>query len=274
MTDFEDVNRQAIRLLNQRGGRMLSLVDLLDAGTLNPEMAAEMIYVAASGGSFLTAAGPGGAGKTTLMAAALAFLAPGTEIVTIEGPEALERLTAAKPDHPQCLVAHEISPADIFGYLWGEGVVRYFDVGMEPGRCIASNLHAETHPVARDQLLGLGVSPRAFGRVLCLAFIAACGGRRRVTALWATDGTLALSRPGAPVCGHRQMWQWQSEGDRFERLADAAPLIAASRGGLTAATVQGDLDRYREFLVAAQAGGVHRMEDLRRRAIDTLFIPS
>jgi energy-coupling factor transporter ATP-binding protein EcfA2 len=274
MNLFEGQNREAIRSLNQRGGRMLSLVDLLDAGTLNPEMAAEMIYVAVAGGSFLTAAGPGGTGKTTLMAAALAFLAPGTEIVTIEGPETLERLAAATPGYPQCLVAHEIGPADFSGYLWGESVARYFDVAKEPGRFLASNLHAETHPAAKDQLLGLGVSPRAFGWVSCLAFMAARGGRRRVTALWTTDGTLALSRLGEPVCGHRQTWQWQPEDDRFERLADVAPLIASTRGGLTAATVQGDLDRYRDFLIAAQAGGVHRMEDLRRRALDTLLIPS
>jgi len=273
MADFEDANRESIRSLNQRGGQMLSLIDLLDAGTLDPEMAAEMAYVAAAGGSFLTAAGPGGTGKTTLMAAVLAFLAPGTEIVIIESPKSLERLSASTPDHAQCLVVHEISPADIYGYLWGEDVARYFDLGMEPGRCIASNLHAETHPAAKDQLLGLGVSPRAFGWISCLAFMASRGGRRRVTALWTTDGALALSQPGAPVCGHRQMWQWQPEDDRFERLAVAAPLIASTRGGLAAATVQADLDRYRDFLVAAQAGGIHRMEDLRRRAIDTLFTP-
>lgn len=40
MSDFERHNLAAIDFLNQRGGRMLSLVDLLAAGTLSLDMAA------------------------------------------------------------------------------------------------------------------------------------------------------------------------------------------------------------------------------------------
>lgn len=63
MNDLERRNQVAIGALNQRGGRMLSLVDLLEAGTVGLDMAAEMACLAAGGGSFLTAAGPGGVGK-------------------------------------------------------------------------------------------------------------------------------------------------------------------------------------------------------------------
>jgi hypothetical protein len=38
--DLERHNHQQIELLNQRGGRTLSIVDLIQAGTLSIEMAA------------------------------------------------------------------------------------------------------------------------------------------------------------------------------------------------------------------------------------------
>ena len=264
MTDFEQHNRGAIDSLNQRGGRMLSLVDLLAAGTLNLDMAAEMAYVAAGGGSFLTAAGPGGVGKTALMGAALGFLAPGTEIVTIEGRRTLEDL-GPPPDHLQCLVAHEIGAGSYYGYLWGPAVARYFEVAMAPGRSLASNLHAETYEEAVAQLTyqPLGVSHEALGWVDLLAFMTARGGKRRVSALWDTDGQT----------GHAMAWRWRPVEDAFEPVvpSGAAERIARRRGGMTPEAVEADLARWRAFLAHAQADGVSRMEALRDRALDTLF---
>ena len=245
MRDFERANRRAIDLLNQRGGRMLSLVDLLDAGTVSMAMAAEMTQVAAEGGSFLTAAGPGGVGKTTLMGAMLAVLPPGTEIVTIEGPETIDRATRA--EHPQCLVVHEIGAGSYYGYLWGRAVGRYFEIGTGPGRRLASNLHAETYEEVVAQLTGLplGVAREALGRVSLLAFMAAERGRRRVTAVWRADGR----------GGHRPAWQWRPD-DTFERTGPADP----------------GAGRYEDFLARAQADGVRRIEDLRDRALAELFV--
>jgi Flp pilus assembly CpaF family ATPase len=50
---------------NQRGGRMLSIVDLIDAGTMSPELAAYSLAAIGGGASFMVGALPGGAGKTT-----------------------------------------------------------------------------------------------------------------------------------------------------------------------------------------------------------------
>ena len=38
--DIEQLNLRQIEQLNQRGGRMLSIVDLIQAGTISVEMAA------------------------------------------------------------------------------------------------------------------------------------------------------------------------------------------------------------------------------------------
>jgi hypothetical protein len=51
---------------NQRGGRMLSIVDLIEAGTITPELAAYSLAAIGSGASFLVGAMPGGAGHNRL----------------------------------------------------------------------------------------------------------------------------------------------------------------------------------------------------------------
>ncbi|MEK7765428.1 MAG: hypothetical protein AAB368_04240, partial [bacterium] len=66
--------------LNQRGGRMLSIVDLIEAGTVTRELAAYLLAAIGGGASFMTAALPGGAGKTTVMGALLNFVPPGRDL--------------------------------------------------------------------------------------------------------------------------------------------------------------------------------------------------
>ncbi len=248
MSDLERHNQRVIDGLNQRGGRMLSMVDLLAAGTVALEMAAEMVEVVAGGGSFLTAAGPGGVGKTTLMGAMLAFLPTGTRIVTIEGPRTLARLAGRPPADRECLVVHEIGAGAWQGYLWGSAVGRYFELGTAARRCLASNLHAETYEQAAAQLTGapLGVAPEALGRIDLLAFMAAPGGKRRVTAVWRRGGG-----------GHEMVWRWSPADDGFERVRPASPA--------------GGARRCRDFLARAWHEGCTPMEDLRRRALTELF---
>ena len=50
---------------NQRGGRMLSVVDLIEAETLSAELAAYCLAAVGQGASFMVGALPGGAGKTS-----------------------------------------------------------------------------------------------------------------------------------------------------------------------------------------------------------------
>ncbi|MBM3496717.1 MAG: hypothetical protein FJX72_20715, partial [Armatimonadetes bacterium] len=75
-----------IERCNQRGGRMLSVVDLVEAGTLTPDVAAYCIAAVSSGRSFLVGASPGGAGKTTVMGALLNFVPPDVALVAAGEP--------------------------------------------------------------------------------------------------------------------------------------------------------------------------------------------
>ncbi len=132
---------------NQRGGRMLSAVDLMERGTLTRAQLAWTLTRIEAGSGWLVGARPGGAGKTAVMCALLAFLPQG-EPVRLTRPEA--HWTSARP--AECLVCYELSPGRYDAYLWGEDVRRLTALGAAGCRLVA-NLHADTLEEARDQVV-------------------------------------------------------------------------------------------------------------------------
>jgi hypothetical protein len=132
---------------NQRGGRMLSVVDLLEAGTLSLAQAAWLVARVAEGSSWLVGARPGGAGKTTLMAALLAMIPEGQRV----------RLTLARGRWRDALpgetvVSYELSPGTYDAYIWGAGVRQLTELGRTGCRIVA-NLHADSLEEAREQVV-------------------------------------------------------------------------------------------------------------------------
>ena len=206
-----------IEALNQRGGRALSLVDLLRAGTLTPEMAGFCGCALLGGASLLTGARAGGAGKTTLMAALLGFLPEGERLVTV-GAEAAPAPQALPERGPVCLLAHELGRGAYYGYLWGESAACYLGWPAR-GLRVASNLHADTLAETRGVLTSteVGLSGDAFQRIELVLFITASWGNRgtihRVT-------TLHYSPDRGP---HRLLWQWNPEKDRFDWEGEGKP---------------------------------------------------
>ncbi|MEJ5340737.1 MAG: hypothetical protein WHT09_04140 [Thermogutta sp.] len=172
LPDLEQRNVQQLEDLNQRGGRMLTVVDLIEAETLSADMAATVMYALAQGASLLTAARPGGAGKTTLLAAFLNLLPPGVKIVTVDSPSVVRQALQVSPATPECFLVHEIGDGNWYGYLWGRPVADYFRlIGSQ--RRIASCLHADTLQELTEILLHppLGVARDDLDRVGLLAFI-------------------------------------------------------------------------------------------------------
>jgi len=121
MDSPERHNLAQIEALNQRGGRTLSIVDLMRAGTLTPEMAGYCLWRVAQGGSLLTGAVPGGAGKSTLLADLLGMLPPGERIVTTPDARSVEQARREAPAGPTCYLCHEFGSGGFYAYLWGEG---------------------------------------------------------------------------------------------------------------------------------------------------------
>ncbi|MFW6180391.1 MAG: hypothetical protein ACOC8N_01485 [Spirochaetota bacterium] len=143
---------------NQRGGRMLSVIDLVEAGTLSPSLCAWLLGRVRQGGSWLVGARPGGAGKTTVMSALLAMLPAGVTVRLTNPGTGWER---SRPG--DCVVCYEISPGAYDAYLWGEGVRLLTELGRTGCR-IVSNLHADILQEAREQVVGrCGASEEGFG---------------------------------------------------------------------------------------------------------------
>jgi hypothetical protein len=247
--DIERHNHQQIEQLNQRGGRTLSIVDLIQAGTLNVEMAAYAMQAMHEGASLLTAARPGGAGKTTLMAALLSLLPPGVPIVTVDSSRVIREGFGRVVAEPACYLAHEIGSGDWYGYIWDQDVANFFSL-IDGQRRIASCLHADT----MEELTGilysspLRVAGETLGRVGLILFMHVAPGprgyRRRVASFWEADGNGK----------HRLVFHWDAQNDRFEPTAE----LQQPAG----------LERYETFLQGLVAAGEVEMAAVRGRVTE------
>jgi ABC-type cobalamin/Fe3+-siderophores transport system ATPase subunit len=213
--DIERHNHQQIEQLNQRGGRTLSIVDLIQAGTLSVEMAAYAMRAMHQGASLLTGARPGGAGKTTLMAAILNFLPPEVPLITVDGSHVISQGLERSATDPACYLAHEIGSGDWYGYIWGRDVADFFSL-IDGNRRVASCLHADT----LDEVTGilcsapLGVPRSALSRVGVVLFMhvarGAGGHQRRVATFWEADGQGK----------HQLRFEWDAPTDTFRQAGE------------------------------------------------------
>lgn len=238
-------NLRQINSLNQRGGRMLSVVDLIEDGTLDAPTSGLLLSFMAAGASFLTAAGPGGVGKTTLMAVLLSFLPPGERIRTVTDPAAV-----GEPDEPTCWLCHEIGSGHWYGYLWG-GEAAEFLALQECGR-IAGSLHADTDEEIVAQLLGpsVGAEEEDLAGVDLLVTMVRVGGMRRVSVIYES-----ASRE---VADFRPIVEWDRGMDRFE----AMPSEQLPRLQQGANRPVPDVARATEFVEGLMARDVRYLEDV------------
>ena len=191
--DGERISRHCRQIdrCNQRGGRMLSVLDLIEAGTMSAELAAYALAAIGGGASFLVGALPGGAGKTTVMGALLNFAPNDVELVAADGSVAIER--GMKSPRPRCCyICHEIGDAPYYAYLWSGELRAYFGLA-EAGHMLATNLHADDYAQAVSQICDDNRVPEAHMRRINLMFFLDVqrGGRRyqrRIGQVWESDG--------------------------------------------------------------------------------------
>lgn len=182
-----------IERCNQRGGRMLSIVDLIDAGTVSVDVAAYLLAtISMHSASFMVGALPGGAGKTTVMGALLNMVPRETVLVAADGAVTIEEALRHDGDGQRCYICHEISEGNYYAYLWDEELHHYFALPAA-GHMIATNLHADTYEEAYAQVCtGNSVPSKAFMRMNVIVFInidyLGLTPQRTVAAIWESDG--------------------------------------------------------------------------------------
>ena len=230
---------------NQRGGRMLSIVDLVEAGTVTGELAAYCLAAIGGGASFLVGALPGGAGKTTVMGALLNFVPADVHLVPADGIGSIEQGMKVPPSSRRCFICHEIGSGPYYAYLWGEELRQYFR-RAGAGHMLATNLHADTYEQAHQQICGTNGVPESDMRRMNLMFFLSVGrqgrGKRRIEEAWESDGR----QP------HRRIY------DASAAEAAVGPSLLVSDEAL--ASARGVVD---DLL----AGGVRPIQDVRARVV-------
>ena len=183
----EELNR-----CNQRGGRMLSVFDLLDAGTLDLDLTAYLMARISRRASFMVGAVPGGAGKTTVMCALLNFVPEDVSLIAAT-PQAVYRAATTPSSTRCCYICHEIGAGSYFAYLWADALQTYCTL-FEAGHILATNLHADDLEQARDQICNDNDIPiEHFNRFELLIFLGVEGGyftsHRWIEEVYSSDGS-------------------------------------------------------------------------------------
>ncbi len=129
----------------------LSRVQIMQAGTLPPRMAAAFWLGLERGASFIFAAEPPGAGKTTLLTALLPYTRDDTMAYFTRGWGETFDLPPPSDDYPTYILVNEISD-HLPVYSWGPYVVECFRL-LSEGYSLLSTLHAETVEEVIDQLV-------------------------------------------------------------------------------------------------------------------------
>ncbi len=182
---------------------MLSIVDLLAAGTIDNKIAGFLLYAMANSLSLLTAAGPSGTGKTTLLGSLLNLLKPGIRIESFVGGYGMNI------DKEVCYLVSEINNAPYYGYIWGEDVGRFFSLARRA--MVAASLHADTLDEIKQMLFKspLSIKKEDFSCIDLILIMEKESGfgfipRRRVTSIY-----------GSMKGEHKLLYYWNSEDNKF-----------------------------------------------------------
>jgi hypothetical protein len=153
-----------------------------------------------------------------------------------------------------CYLAHEIGSGHYYGYIWNQDVTRFLSL-VEPGRTIASCLHADTLEELSSILIqGLRVPAEALARVDLLLFM-------HVDRSLSTRRRVATVYESASDSKHTLLYQWRPSGDSFEALGPSALLPRlAERNGRTAAAVLKQMDAAKEMLAGMVKEGERGFE--------------
>ena len=177
---------------NQRGGRMLSVFDLLAAETLDLDLAAYLMASISTGSSFIVGSVPGGAGKTTVMCALLNFVPADVPLIAAT-PEAVYEAANSKVSSRACYVCHEIGSGYYFAYLWADALRAYCGLS-EQGHMLATNLHADKPQQAQEQICDTNSVPvEHFNKFELLIFLGIENhypkAKRRIQEVYSSDGS-------------------------------------------------------------------------------------
>ena len=155
-----------------REERARSILDLIDLGTFDLDLATWLTSRAALGESWITGSGPGGIGKTTTMRTMMSFV-PRDRKFVLALPDEVSAIPA-EPIH--CVMSNELSDHRPPTYLWDQDL-RDFCAQKERGHQLVGNVHADNLEEIHAQFVGeCNVPESQFRAINVLLFICLEGG--------------------------------------------------------------------------------------------------
>jgi hypothetical protein len=224
---------------------MLSLVDLIEARTVDLELAAYLAAMMRNQASLLVGARPGGAGKTAVMCALLNFLPDRVVIRPVATRAVLTSAQESAGPGQACYLAHEIGAGPYYAYVWGKQLRAFLHLRQE-GHIIASNLHADTLQETYRQLCDeVGARREDVRSVELKVYLGVWRSGTWSTQRWV--GRVYESEGSAD----RLLWTGNADGE-FVRQADSVVITSAAE------------DRYAHFLQGLINSGRYHIEIVRR----------
>ena len=243
----------------------LSITQILELGTMPPELAALFWLSLERGASLILAAEPPSSGKTTILTALFTFLPPDTRAYFTRGWGETFDLPPLNDGAATYVLVNEISD-HLPVYSWGPYVMRVFELLAE-GYSLGSTMHADTVEEAIAQLEeDVGVPRRHLSRLTFIATVRLihAGGRiaRRLN-------EVALLGPGdsAPEDGLlvTPVSSWDAGHDTFRLLEHERSAAALSRRlGLGEGELRREMERRGRLLAGLVRDGVMTHEDVQR----------
>ena len=181
-----------------REERARSILDLIELGTFDMDLATWLASRAALGESWITGSGPGGIGKTTTMRTMMSFVPQDHKFIL-----ALPDEVASIPSEPvHCVMSNELSDHRPPTYLWDQDL-RDFCAQKDSGHQLVGNVHADNLEEIHAQFVGeCNVPDSQFRAINVLVFICLEGGnpegerrikdtvtRRVVSRVYYSDGS-------------------------------------------------------------------------------------
>jgi hypothetical protein len=219
----------------------ITLAELVRNGTMSEDVAALLWTAVDQQVSFLVAAVPRFAGKSTTSEAILAMRPPDMPLHRVAGQAAL--MTRLKAERlGGYLVVAEFSDAPVPGYIWGEPVRRVFDT-LDAGYGLQASLHAPSCEAAMLEITrGNGVADDKASDIGLIVHIERFGTDltnfwRRIAEVYEVD-YVENGRPAG-----RTLYRWSRDTDRFDSV-EAPQGFAQDEGELLArGELLGDLAR-------------------------------
>ena len=158
----------------------MSIVEIVDAGTLHPRIAALLWLVIEARRSILLASEPPMSGKTTVLSALVAFLAVDTQPVFVRGlSETFDYAKSVDPDKGYLLVNELSSHLPV--YLWGAKATRMFRT-LAQGFGLGTTMHADDVGEVLAQLRGeLDLTDDDLGRIDVIGIMRTLVGETAIT---------------------------------------------------------------------------------------------